>query len=135
MEPADAAAATEANRLYWETDLSVGEIAQRLDMSRRALYDAITPVAATGRCSRCGGELEFTNRSARAHGFASCRSCGLQTAGEAEPAPWTWSPPAAAAAAPPAELEPAQSVWWLGAAALAGALVAAAATLALLRED
>lgn len=133
MDAAETQAANEANRLYWETDLSVGDIAQRLDISRRALYDAIRPVPTSGRCSRCGGELEFTNRSTRAHGFATCKSCGQQAPSENEPA-WTWSPQARSAA-PAAATEQQRSVWWLGAATLAGALVAAAITLVIVRDD
>src|SRR5687768_5905870 len=58
--------ATEANRLYWESDVSVAEIAQRLELSRRALYAAIQPLPAERNCERCGSPMTYENRSARA---------------------------------------------------------------------
>lgn len=131
MESAESQPGVEANRLYWESDISVGEIAQRLDISRRALYDAIRPVPAGGQCSSCGGELEFTNRSTRSQGFATCRSCGQQVTAELEPA-WTWSPHAHTVVPTRAVPRP-RSVWWLGAATLAGALAAAGVTLLIVR--
>jgi len=132
QSPTDAAA--EANRLYWETELPVGDIAARLDLSRRALYEAVRPIPAGGRCPSCGSALEYLKRSSRAHGLATCAACGQQAApapaGERESEPWTWSPPSRASTRVTLEGPP-QSVWLLGAAALAGALLAAAATLAL----
>ena len=66
----------EANRLYWDTETSVAEIAARLDLSRRALYDAVQPAPAGARCAECGAEMQFENRSARRLGQASCEVCG-----------------------------------------------------------
>jgi len=137
MDPAPIDAAAEANRLYWETEQPVGDIAAQLDLSRRALYDAIRPIPAEGQCATCGAALEFTKRSSRLHGLATCSSCGAQAASAAqtkrETEPWTWSPPSrTTSAARPAQ--PPQSVWVLGAAALAGALLAAGATLVLVRR-
>jgi hypothetical protein len=71
-QPVDKA---EANRLYWETDESVADIARRLDMSRRALYMAVEPLATGERCEHCGGPLTWENRSARMAGHASCEAC------------------------------------------------------------
>jgi len=76
MPAPDPGAAREANRLYWETDLAISEIADRLDLSRRALYDAIRPELADADCPDCGAPLVFPNRSARATGAAVCNSCG-----------------------------------------------------------
>ncbi|MGH7504783.1 MAG: hypothetical protein ACRELX_03995 [Longimicrobiales bacterium] len=73
---ADERAIVEANRLYWDTDESVAEIADQLDLSRRALYDAVQPASAGVICSRCGSELSFENRSARKAGQAVCAACG-----------------------------------------------------------
>lgn len=66
----------EANRLYWETESSVGDIAENLGLSRRALYELLDPVAADGPCPGCGEPLLFANRLARAAGDAICRGCG-----------------------------------------------------------
>lgn len=74
----DERAAAEANRLYWDSETPIAEIADRLDLSRRALYDAVEPVGAGARCDRCGGELQYGNRSARKSGYASCAECGAE---------------------------------------------------------
>lgn len=68
----------EANRLYWETDDSVASIADRLDVSRRALYDAVQPLDAGTGCLACGDRLRFENRSGRKLGTAICPSCGAE---------------------------------------------------------
>jgi hypothetical protein len=68
--------AAEVNRLYWETDTPVAEIAERLGISRRALYDLLVPAETGVACPECGGELVYTNRSARMAGEAVCRVCG-----------------------------------------------------------
>jgi hypothetical protein len=75
MTPLDTGTAAEANRLYWETDDSVAEIAERLEISRRALYDAIEPLPTGTSCPTCGGPLVFDNRSARTAGEANCPVC------------------------------------------------------------
>jgi hypothetical protein len=75
MTPPDPAAAVEANRLYWESEDSVAEIADRLDLSRRALYDLIEPLPTGAACDVCGGPLSFENRSARTAGDATCVIC------------------------------------------------------------
>lgn len=68
----------EANRLYWETDASVADIANRLDISRRALYDAVQPRPAGGACPECGGLLVFRNRTAEERGRAECLECDAE---------------------------------------------------------
>jgi len=77
MQP-DERAIAEANRLYWESDTPIAEIADRLDLSRRALYEAVQPVNAEARCNRCGGEMQYGNRSARKAGYATCMTCGAE---------------------------------------------------------
>lgn len=66
----------ELNRLYWESDESVAEIARRLDISRRALYDQIEPRPAGAPCRECGGPLVFRNRTAAERLEAECPECG-----------------------------------------------------------
>jgi hypothetical protein len=119
-DPVDTA---EANRLYWESDESVADIAARLDMSRRALYDAIEPLPSGGTCDVCGGPLTFENRSARTAGHASCEVCAATGA----------SPEEHAAAAAASDGHPAvdERTAWLGGAALAGAALGALLTFAL----
>jgi uncharacterized Zn finger protein (UPF0148 family) len=74
----DDASAPEANRLYWESDLSVAAIAERLDTSRRALYDLVEPFPAGAACALCGGAMRFANRTARDRGEAVCADCGAE---------------------------------------------------------
>ena len=73
---ADEQGTAEANRLYWDTETSVAEIADQLDLSRRALYGAVRPLPTGVACARCGGELQYENRSARKSGQATCLACG-----------------------------------------------------------
>lgn len=82
----------ELNRLYWESDASISEIADRLDISRRALYDGIRPHPAGRPCPECGAALGFRNRTALDNREAECPECGfaapLDGAGDGlEPAP------------------------------------------------
>jgi hypothetical protein len=74
----DERSAAEANRLYWDSDTPIAEIADRLDLSRRALYDAVEPQPAGAPCIRCGGEMQYANRSARRAGYATCAECGAE---------------------------------------------------------
>lgn len=125
MNPTGPDTATEANRLYWDTEESVGEIAERLDISRRALYDVIEPRATGEPCPTCGGPLAFENRSARTAGDATCAICAETGAtpeeevGETEPR----------ITAPLDDIE--ERTFLVGGAMLAGAAVGALLTLAL----
>lgn len=78
------AIAPEANRLYWDSDDSVAEISNRLGVSRRALYDAIEPLAAGAECPDCHAELYFGNRSAKAAGLGRCLVCGKESEVDAD---------------------------------------------------
>lgn len=69
----------EINRLYWGSDASVGEIAERLGVSRRVLYDSIEPQPANRSCPDCGGTLGFRNRTAAESREASCPDCGHES--------------------------------------------------------
>ena len=72
---AGANTSAELNRLYWDSDDSVGDIADRFDLSRRALYDVIEPQPTGYACPECGDELVFRNRTARDTGEAECLAC------------------------------------------------------------
>lgn len=67
-----------ANRLYWESDASVAEIAEKLGLSRRALYDAVHPRPAGAICPECDADLVFRTRTAQMLGEAECLECGLE---------------------------------------------------------
>lgn len=82
------AAPGRANRLYWESDDRVDEIAERVGMSRSALYNAVQPLPAGAECADCGGAAEFSNRTRRDAGEAACTKCGATVrvaAGAAQP--------------------------------------------------
>lgn len=97
MLPDPAGVTREANRLYWKTDASVAEIAERLGLSRRALYEVLGPELTGRPCPACGGTLSFANRLARAAGAAVCSGCGHKHALDS---------PAALAVAEPSVAEP-----------------------------
>ena len=114
----------EANRLYWETDHSVAEIAQQLELSRRALYDAVEPLPSGSSCTTCGSPLVYENRSARNSGQEVCPACEAAH-DEAE-----LVAAAADAGDDRAVYDPNNAVR-VGSAALAGAALGALATLIL----
>jgi hypothetical protein len=72
-------AAKEANRLYWQTDRSVADIAETLGVSRRALYELISPESSGTTCSACGGNVVFSNRSAKTSNAGRCANCGAES--------------------------------------------------------
>jgi hypothetical protein len=119
MTPPRPDAAAEANRLYWESEDSVAEIADRLELSRRALYELIEPLPTGNSCDVCGGPLTFENRSARTAGDATCVICA-ETGATDE----TAAPGAAAAAGAGAE----DRTLLLAGAAIAGAAIGALVT-------
>lgn len=69
---------SEANRLYWDSDRSVNQIAEDLGVSKGSLYEVVRPRSAGLPCPRCGEEMVFPNRTAREKGFLSCPACGLE---------------------------------------------------------
>ena len=70
--------AERANDLYWRSGASVNQLTRELDLSKGALYEIITPMAADLRCPCGGGEMAYSNRTARERGFVSCTTCGLE---------------------------------------------------------
>lgn len=68
----------QANRLYWETDASVADIAEQLDISRRALYDLIEPRTTDRSCPDCGSLLVLRNRTAMHRRHAECPECEVE---------------------------------------------------------
>src|SRR5687767_3564463 len=124
----------EANRLYWDTESSVGEIANQLGVSRRALYEAVEPKPSGVPCHICGTETMFANRSALASGSARCPSCEAETSVPGSRAERVQSV---------AQVEPVAAngnartrvAVGLGGAALVGVVVGAIATLLLTHRD
>ncbi len=73
----------EANRLYWESDQSVNQIGEGLDLSKGVLYGLIAPLPTGLPCPQCGEEMVFPNRTAREKGFLACPDCGMEEEEEA----------------------------------------------------
>ena len=83
---ADSDLTRRANELYWGSDESVNQIAERLDLSKSALYGRLGPLPAGVACPLCGEEVEYANRTARDHSDVECPSCGWEgTEEEAAP--------------------------------------------------
>lgn len=80
MTPHDSTEASDAraNELYWDSDASVNDLAERLDLSKGALYGLIQPLGADVACPECGAEMEYANRTARDKGFVTCGACGME---------------------------------------------------------
>ena len=78
MDTHDPEIKRQANTLYWESDDSVNEIADRLDLSKGALYGMVEPLGTDEPCPECGALLEFSNRTARDKGLVVCPSCGME---------------------------------------------------------
>jgi|SRR5690606_22616139 len=117
--------AAEANRLYWETDTPVAEIAQQLELSRRALYESIDPLPTSNTCAVCGSPLVYENRSARNAGVETCPNCDAQ-----DEAPTPSAIPARMPTSGRDAYDRDRAVR-VGGAALAGAALGAIATLLL----
>ena len=67
-----------ANALYWESQQSVNQIADEMDLSKGMLYGLIQPIGAGLPCPRCSFEMEYANRTARERGFLKCPSCDFE---------------------------------------------------------
>ena len=75
---ADQETRNELNRLYWDSDESVAGIADRLGISRRALYEDLEPLPAGARCPDCDAALGYRNRTAAENREAECPACGRE---------------------------------------------------------
>ncbi len=130
----DDAQAAEANRLYWNQAASVGEIANQLGISRRALYEVLEPRPAGVQCPKCGAEGVFVNRSAQAAGLARCPNDATEM--EAAKPESAAEPAATAAAAPHVNGAGRFNLRiGIGSAALMGVVVGAIATLLLTQRE
>lgn len=78
----------EVNRLYWESDQSVNQIGETLDLSKGVLYGLIAALPAGLPCPKCTEEMEFPNRTARDKGFLACSNCGMEEEEAAVQAYW-----------------------------------------------
>jgi hypothetical protein len=70
--------AQRANALYWESQLSVNQIADEMDLSKGMLYGLIQPSCAELLCPLCSSEMGYANRTARERGFLRCPSCDFE---------------------------------------------------------
>ena len=67
-----------ANELYWESDTSVNQIAERLALSKGTLYGLVRPLPAEIGCPRCGVEMVYPNRTALEKGVLACPGCEFE---------------------------------------------------------
>jgi MYXO-CTERM domain-containing protein len=72
------AASEEANGLYWGSELSVNQIAEKLDLSKGRLYEMIRPDPTGLFCPLCGAEADYPNRTAREKAKVLCPECGFE---------------------------------------------------------
>lgn len=84
MTEMDAEVEARANELYWESNESVNQIAEDLELSKGTLYSVIQPLPTGLACPDCGEELLYPNRTARERGMVGCPACGFE--GEEEEA-------------------------------------------------
>ena len=68
-------AVQQANDLYWDSDRSVNQIADVLDLSKGALYGIIAPQASGLGCPLCGDEVVYPNRTAKEKDRLACPTC------------------------------------------------------------
>lgn len=78
MDTHDPELAARANALYWESEAGVNEIAERLDLSKGALYGLIEPLDAGIDCPECSSPMEYPNRTALDKAMVTCGACGLE---------------------------------------------------------
>lgn len=64
-----------ANELYWESDRSVNQIADDLELSKGALYGIIEPETSGLGCPLCGDDVVYSNRTAKDKGMLDCPTC------------------------------------------------------------
>jgi len=64
-----------ANELYWDSDRSVNQIAEDLDLSKGALYGIIEPQRVGLGCPLCGDEVGWANRTAKDRESLTCNTC------------------------------------------------------------
>lgn len=76
--PTDPRIAERADELYWSSERSVNDIAEELELSKGALYALIRPHPAGLLCPRCGGEMEYPNRTAKKKRLVTCHACGRE---------------------------------------------------------
>ena len=132
---AEDATRAEVNRLYWETDRSVADIADDLGVSRRSLYEQIDARPAGRSCPECGEPLGFRNRTAVDNLEAECAACGYEAVLDGAPDPVDYADPeleqerdaAPLAPIPPRPVPARGSGTLLGGTLLAGLAAGAAA--------
>ncbi len=136
MSKDDASHAPEANRLYWNSETSVGEIANQLGISRRSLYELLEPQPTGVPCGECGTETVFANRSSHTAGLARCPACGAETA---VPAARRQAEPEVERAIEPAPVTNGKRAFprhlTIGSAALVGVVIGAIAALLATRRS
>ena len=81
-ETEDQQLSARATKLYWQSGMSVNQIAEEMDLSKSRLYGLVQPLPAESPCPECQSDVVFPNRTAMQKGFVSCSSCSFK--GEAD---------------------------------------------------
>ncbi|CAN5780166.1 hypothetical protein BH23GEM3_BH23GEM3_03620 [soil metagenome] len=68
----------QANEQYWTSSETVSQLAERLGISRNAMYSSVQPMPAGASCMQCDEPLVFTNRTSRTARTATCPACEAQ---------------------------------------------------------
>ena len=74
----DPQVAADANRRYWDSDVSVNQIAEDMGLSKSSFYGLIEQLETGLACPDCRAELVFPNRTARDRGMVSCPACAFE---------------------------------------------------------
>lgn len=115
----DEGAARKANKLYWGSDISVNQIAEKLDLSKSRLYGLLVPLPTGDQCPDCGEETGYANRTARERNQAMCSYCAEGVQARARSGKGTTKPAVTTSNAPAKRRVPAiKSPALLGAALL-----------------
>jgi len=76
MEEGQKELTAELYRLYWDSDRSVRQIREELDITSAALYQLLDPLPVDAACHVCGGTVGLKNRTARTNREGVCLRCG-----------------------------------------------------------
>jgi predicted RNA-binding Zn-ribbon protein involved in translation (DUF1610 family) len=110
--------------------MSVNQIAEEMDLSKGMLYGLIRPRRAGIMCPECADEVVYANRTAKERGMLACPQCGWEGA-EDEADTHTAGASVVLPATPETVPSPRSSDPGRGRVILAGAILGAAAGLAL----
>lgn len=81
---------SELDDLYWNSDLSIADVAARCGVPATRLHARVTPLDTGLPCYRCAEHVSFSSRSQRQDGRPRCLSCGCSRRDPARARPSRW---------------------------------------------